>query len=292
MEDNITIKIKNWEIYNPRKDVKSNAWVRLNHDFFTHPSFYDFTFEERCFWLWILCERSKQKDDRDLQVKLNYCIRVHGFAENVIHRTLEKLKKEQIVEVRTLRGRYANVSNPGLTNERTGTIRDVTHVTNEREGTPVAASASVPGEPDPDIDLFGSGPPPKRVRSKKAKLVEESTLGSKIFTSYAAAYRKRWNKEPVRNARANSMAKKLGETLGEDAIDVANFYVGHNKAFYVSNCHSFKHLLADADALHTQWHNDMQITSGEARAVETNQNIANVWAPHLNRNGGQDGNEG
>lgn len=115
MSENIKIRIKNWQKFNPRNDVKSSSWLRLNHDFFTHPDFYDWTFEERCFWLFLLCEKSKLENDKDVPLIVDHCHRTIGFDKKVIDRMLKKLKQKQMIDIVTVRGRYASDTDTGST---------------------------------------------------------------------------------------------------------------------------------------------------------------------------------
>lgn len=78
--------------------------------------------------------------------------------------------------------------------------------------------------------------------------------GLAVWEAYAAAYLERWHTEPVRNASVNAMLSRLVDRVGsEEAPQIAAFFVGSNKAAYVSARHPVKMLLADAEGLRTQW---------------------------------------
>lgn len=110
----IQIVLVNWEKHNPkRKDIIKNSWFRLYHNFFEHPDFYSFSFEERCIWIAFLCEASKaNKQNGSFTVNHEYFHRVHGFSSTAIKNTIKKLQRFKCIEVRDASARYASVTNP------------------------------------------------------------------------------------------------------------------------------------------------------------------------------------
>lgn len=124
------VVVKNWDKYNPRKDVTNPSWFRFQHNFFTSSQFFDFDAEDVRAWLYILCEASLRNQAGSVTVNSDHADRVAQIPQKQLHRTLEKLKEKQIVEVRTLRGRYADVTptfaynETNETDERNETRRD------------------------------------------------------------------------------------------------------------------------------------------------------------------------
>lgn len=114
------LKILNWEKINARKDVSNPSWFKFKHKFFDDPDFYSFTPEERLIWVYLLCETSKKNENGIITVNSEHCHRSTGVSFTVLNSAIKKLKQLQIVEVRTLRGRYADVS---LTGAREDKIR-------------------------------------------------------------------------------------------------------------------------------------------------------------------------
>lgn len=55
-----TLEIANWDKYNPRSDVKSSSWFRMDNDFFLDPDFYGTTLGLKFTWLIILSTASKK----------------------------------------------------------------------------------------------------------------------------------------------------------------------------------------------------------------------------------------
>ncbi len=115
----LKIRFTNWDKYNPRKDVKCHSWFRFEHGFFENPNFYDLNPEEKLTFVYILCERSKRENDEFFTVNSLKYHRCTGINTTVLNSTIKKLSKEQVLEMRTLRGRYASVTRTCSTDERT-----------------------------------------------------------------------------------------------------------------------------------------------------------------------------
>jgi hypothetical protein len=114
----------------------------------------------------------------------------------------------------------------------------------------------------------------------KSRVTNAST-NSETWKAYEGAYRERYKTDPVRNAKVNSNVSQLVHRLGEEAPDVARFYVRHNDAYYVRNLHPVGLLLKDAESLRTQWARGRAVTGGDAREIERKQGIFNAFAKHL-----------
>jgi hypothetical protein len=78
-------------------------------------------------------------------------------------------------------------------------------------------------------------------------------LNRRTWEAYSLAYLNRYGTEPVRNAAVNSKIKQVGQRLGDEAPDVAAFYLSIGKSYYVNNLHPVGALLNDCEALRTQW---------------------------------------
>lgn len=102
-----------------------------------------------------------------------------------------------------------------------------------------------------------------------------------VWEAYSDAYEARYHQKPIRNATVNGILAQLVGRLGETAPDVARFYVGHNKAFYVSCQHAVQALLKDAEGLHTQWATGRQTTHAQAVQADRTQANFNAFAPML-----------
>jgi hypothetical protein len=107
------ITILGWDKINARTDVDNPSWFKFKHKFFEDTDFYEFTPTEKLCWVYFLCEASKKNDHGKLRLSLPHANNVGGIDSETVHRTIKKLQKLQIVETRTLRGRYAGGTSAG-----------------------------------------------------------------------------------------------------------------------------------------------------------------------------------
>lgn len=115
----LQIRIKNFEKYKGRSDVKNNTWFRLSNRFLEDHEFFDFTSDEKLVWIYLLSIAS-QKNHGDIHVSYQHAHHVCKIEKNVLTTSIEKLNKINCIEkirTRTLRGRYARVSNPCATEQ-------------------------------------------------------------------------------------------------------------------------------------------------------------------------------
>lgn len=182
-------------------------------------------------------------------------------------------------------------SNETVTDVITPVIKNVTDVTIplQRNDTPIpktfALSAPLNETPAAPLESQKLAPPAaldgaprKRLNGSHPKGEKRLAPSTASWAAYSQAYRERYHVDPVRNKQANSMLCKLVEMLGEeDAPQVAAFYVGHNKAWYVEHGHNLGSLVKDADWLRTQWVTGRTVTSGQARQADRTQGQANIW---------------
>jgi uncharacterized protein YdaU (DUF1376 family) len=110
--------------------------------------------------------------------------------------------------------------------------------------------------------------------------------GSRVWGSYADAYRKRYGIDPVRNARTNALCSQLVKRLGDEAQHVASFYVQHSKQFYVLKGHPLTLLVADAETLRTEWATGKRITATGARQADRTQATGQAFAALIHEQGG------
>lgn len=102
-----------------------------------------------------------------------------------------------------------------------------------------------------------------------------------VWEAYSEAYEARYGQTPIRNATVNAVLAQLVSRLGAEAPDVARFYVGHNKAYYVSCSHAVQALLKDAEGLRTQWASGRQTTTAQAVMADKTQTNFNAFGPML-----------
>jgi len=114
-------------------------------------------------------------------------------------------------------------------------------------------------------------------RESVSRSRKPNPLNVAVWDSYQEAYKGRYGEPPIRNAAVNAKIAQLVKRLGEEAPEVARFYVSHNKQFYVQNLHPVGMLLSDAESLRTQWALGKQVLSTTGREVERMQHNSDVW---------------
>jgi hypothetical protein len=142
-----------------------------------------------------------------------------------------------------------------------------------------------PDSLNPESGLSDSPNPESRKERAPAKAAAPPKAApetGETWTAYATAFAKRYGTDPVRNAKVNGMLKAVVDRLGAtEAPQVAAFYVGHNRALYVSAKHVVDLLLRDCEGLRTEWATNRQVTSTQAMQTDRTQTNANAFAPLL-----------
>ncbi|MBK5008415.1 hypothetical protein IAE33_000275 [Pseudomonas sp. S60] len=101
---------------------------------------------------------------------------------------------------------------------------------------------------------------------------DQSCKTFKAWANYAMAYRSRHGAWPVWNAKAGGQIGQLIDRLGVDvAHHVAAYFVRINDSKLVNRMHSLGDLLQNAEAYHTQWVTNRQMTGTTARQIEQTQ---------------------
>lgn len=100
------LKFKNWEKYNPRKDIKKPWYFAFSNDFFSDSKLYELDNDERLFLIYLFCEASKTNKDGSMFFSREH-YRVHSrLPDRVPNRAIKKLQQLQIIEQPRVRGMY------------------------------------------------------------------------------------------------------------------------------------------------------------------------------------------
>ena len=112
--------------------------------------------------------------------------------------------------------------------------------------------------------------PSKAVKPKKPKAnTEQSEANKATWSAYATAYENRYKTAPIRNAQINGMIAKFVKSVPQDEAPlIARYYINMNTQFYVQKLHPVKLLLADADAIRTQWATNRTVSATAARQAD------------------------
>jgi len=133
----------------------------------------------------------------------------------------------------------------------------------EGEGEYGTLTRSVAGQ---ELATTGS----REVRTTPAERKTAKTAA--IWDVYASAYLRRYSTEPVRNAKVNALLAQVVDRLGShEAPHVAAWYVGSNRALYVSSKHCAELLSRDCEGLRTEWATQTRMTDTEARHADQHQ---------------------
>ena len=101
--------------------------------------------------------------------------------------------------------------------------------------------------------------------------------GTEVWNAYSTAYFHRYGTEPVRNAKVNGVIKQFVDRIGaNEAPHVADFYVKHNKKYYIEKTHDISVMLSDAEGLRTQWATGRTMTSARASQIDSTATNANA----------------
>lgn len=231
------IEILNWQKYNPRNDIKHPSWFRMEHSFFDNAEFYEFSPEQKLVWIYLLCQASK-KSQPTVHLVMDHIVNTiwrpvtttpdyvdHNVIHNAYHvrvmtvdHAIQKLKQFGMLKIRTLRGRYADVTHPCATYGRT----DETDVTNDN-------TSGVDGVLDFD---------PEPEKPKAVRVQRPPTGGAIPVALYCDAYKNRYNHFPELGKKQRGILIKLFDDWGRAKFErIVTGYFNLPDAFVVQRSH-------------------------------------------------------
>ena len=186
MEGMMHIEIKNWDKYNPRKELKSTAWLRLENNFFSDPKFFALDNNAKMLWFFMLCESSKAMSSKFL-FSTQMAIAFLKLSAKEVNFSISNLLKLGVVVIHDTRTIV----------DDTRTIVDDTLRTNERtnERTNIAEKMQICVKKS------------KESKSEKAKRLLENCKFD-FITPY--------EKYPSNNGRADGMIACVNEITNQD----------------------------------------------------------------------------
>ena len=101
----------------------------------------------------------------------------------------------------------------------------------------------------PPVALTNNTP----LREPTPKVAQHRISTLPAWTAYAAAYRERYGVDPVRNSTVNGQLAHLVRRLGDEAPDVARYYLDLEDGLYRREGHSVGMLLKHCEHLRTLW---------------------------------------
>lgn len=110
----------------------------------------------------------------------------------------------------------------------------------------------------------------------KAK-TEQQQANADTWQAYANAYFNRYQVEPLRNAKTNTIISNFVKAVGAElAPAMARYYVNLNTPYYLQKTHAIGLLLSDIEPIRTQYLTGRQITRQDIKRVEQVQTSRNA----------------
>lgn len=159
-----------------------------------------------------------------------------------------------------------------LGSEKSPTNQDTSNQdTNQGTSHSLQGAPAAPSQPA-GPDVVSPGAPRCQIPADMPGPKDQACKTFKAWANYAMAYRKRYSTWPVWNAKVGGQLGQLIDRLGIDvAHHVAAYFVAINDSKLVNKLHSLGDLLQNAEAYHTQWITNRQMTSTTARQIEHTQ---------------------
>jgi hypothetical protein len=135
MDKGIWVKVRKFEAYKGRGDVKHNSWFRCSNRIAEDPDFYDFSHAEFKAWIYILSLTS-QKNSDTIFINFERADRVCRLKRKDVLSAISKLTPDQLLPVDdtpAVRTRDANDTAKGATDRHTD-ITNKTDITADRGG--------------------------------------------------------------------------------------------------------------------------------------------------------------
>ena len=133
------------------------------------------------------------------------------------------------------------------------------------EPSDICDDAFAPFAPPLELEPVADKPP----MTAKPKSNTPNPANTETWQAYRAAYLQAYGVEPLRNAKVNGQIANFVKLVGEDkAPHIAAFYVSHPNHWYRTKGHDLGTLLANAQALSTDWQRNTRTTSVQTRQQE------------------------
>jgi hypothetical protein len=245
----LRIAPKNWSDFQHYKD-RAPPWIKLHKGLLDNFEFHSLQLASRALapMLWLLA--SEEKDGVIDKTHEQLAFRLRCTPQEVASAVSDLIDKGFFVSLDDAIKPLAECLQPA--------VPETERETEVETYKPEAETKTELLAPQGDAD----GPNPVNLETWKA---------------YKQAYCQRYGVDPVRNKTVNAQIKGFVARLGEEAPEVAAFYLRSNKAFYVQQSHSVGQLLKDAEGLRTQWATGRAVTQAEATMADATQARGNVW---------------
>lgn len=106
----------------------------------------------------------------------------------------------------------------------------------------------------------------------------EISKGSTVWKAYVQSYKALYKVEPTRNAKTNTICKRLIDLVGiEKSLVIVRHYLNIKDAFYLRAYHKIDFCLSDYQKILTSYQANIKINDSNAREFERTQNMRDVF---------------
>ena len=128
--EEIEIEILDWLVYHNRPEVKQSRWFRMEHTFFESSKFFCLNNNQRCFWIYLVCQAAKQNNLGTLYFNIDHAKHLGRFDSETIINSLELFENIGLIQIPE-RARNTLVADKIV--EVTGTGKSVPKIREEKE---------------------------------------------------------------------------------------------------------------------------------------------------------------
>jgi hypothetical protein len=114
----LQIRFKDWSVHQNREVKTATKWVRIPNNFLNTPQAWSLEPEELYAYIYLICEASKYNKNGLVLINHEHAHKQSRVQDHVLNRTIKKLKQLQIIEIRTTRGKHAQIPESSLREEK------------------------------------------------------------------------------------------------------------------------------------------------------------------------------
>ena len=121
-------------------------------------------------------------------------------------------------------------------------------------------------------------------RKRPVRRVKDPAPSTELFEAFNVAYKQRYGVEVARSSRSSAMLKNMLARIGrDDSLMVIQYYLTHNKAFYVQEQHELRYMVHDCEKLRTEALTGKRVSSNQAKILERDQANGDAIRKHVEK---------
>lgn len=232
----IKLDPKKWKQYNGMPRRKGYRSVMIDERFLDDPKIKSLVPTERLLFLACILACG-QSDLGECQVSVDLLCSQSGVKPGLISSCLQRLESLRLLTFEKLEPLYKE--NIKEKEKRRGIEKEIP----AGSSTPPVQGALIPE-------------PPKKTSTQ-------------IWKAYEEAFVVRYKEKPTRNAKANTAAKKILDSIGEEeGVELVKFYLTHTDSLYLKSMHELSVCAMHVHALTIQRRKGIKFTSSDVRRFE------------------------